>query len=787
MLKTNSVKIDGESKVSSSELESIIKQRPNRNIGFSLPVPSIWGSPYKWDVILLRFNLRAYNIGLRGKGKFFLWLRDKVGEPPVAYDTALTSRSVVQMNEYMFQKGYFNSKTRVETKTNRAKKMIRVAYIVDPGTPYLINSLKTVFPDERLQSLYNETFKESLIINGEIYDYDVLEKERQRMVTHYQNNGYYYFTREYIRFDVDSALNDHKVNLTMVVKNRIIRTDSAGVSKTQTVPHTYYYNRYYYVYPEYDFFANQQYTDTITKDSVKIVYNNKLPINQKLVYNNLLFPGTWYSQFDANETYRSFSSLNLYRNIKIEFKEAKNDPNRNRLDGYIYLSPFKRNSFTSEARLETRAANGSSNGSLNIGVSGNISFQKRNAFRNGEILGISLAGGLEPFFLNDSAASRNFFNTVEFGPTVSLSFPRFLLPISQDRFSKSARAKTIVAISYNILQNEDIRRRASKLTLTYEWNESAKKKHSITPAEFSLVKADLSTALDKRLNELGDPFLKNTYNSQFILASSYTYIYSDQYDNKADKALYNRSKIEGAGNALRELAQKIDSWEKTESGSYLIAGIPFAQYLKIENEFKTYRKTFFNNVVAFRLFAGAAKPYKNLGSLPFEKSYFAGGSNGIRAWGARSLGPGAYLDTNTFRGFLNRLGEIRLEGNIEYRFKITKLLEWAFFADAGNIWVFKETGNRTNTEFSHEFYKQIALGAGFGARFDLDFLIFRIDVAFPLRDPSMPEGEKWFYQDKEEYNGYVSRYNERNALSGRSAIRSYRVRPNFNIGIGYPF
>lgn len=783
LLKSNSVKIAGPSVVGSGELTPILKQRPNRAVSFGIPAPSLWGSPFKWDVVILRFNLRAWNIGRKGKGPFSRWLRERVGEPPVIYDSLYTTRSKAQLHEYMFQKGYFENKTEVQARYNGSKRMVRVAYIVHPGEPYKIKDITASIPDTILRRYYTESLNKTFIKSGDIYDYEKLDKERTRIVDLYQNAGYYEFNRDHVRIDVDSALGSHQVSMTLVVKNYTSKTDSGAVSR----PHIRFVTRNVYAYPDYDFFSADRYRDTVYNEHVRIIFNDKLAINNQLIINNVLIEQNWYNKDQADLTYRNFSSLNLYKNIRVEYKKVKSALN-DKLDAYIYLSPMKRNSFSSEARLETRASNGNSGlkSTYNFGVSGNVSFTRKNAFRNGEILKLGITAGLEPFFLSDSAASKSFFNTTEIGPSMSLTFPRFLLPIRQEKFSKSARANTIVAASYNILQNEDIRRRASKFSLSYEWNESLKKKHIVNPLEFSLVRSTLSTALENKLNQIGDPFLKNTYSNQVIIASSYAFIYTDQYDAKSTKAYYNRSKIEGSGNLLRTLANKSSNWPQ-ENGSYLIYGVPFAQYLRVENEFKTVRQTIFNNVVAFRLYTGIAKPFNNLGSLPFEKSFFAGGSNGIRAWGARSLGPGSYMDTTSFRGFLNRLGELQLESNIEYRFKITKLLEWAFFADAGNIWVLKERGTRQGTEFTSQFYKQIALGAGFGARFNFDFVILRFDVALPIHDPSKPAGEKWFYQEKDEYNAIVDRYNERNAFTGNSAIQHYRLKPNFNVGIGYPF
>jgi outer membrane protein insertion porin family len=804
MLKSNKVKIEGKSTVGRDDLLAIVKQRPNRMIGFG-------------DIVLLRFNLRVYllisdksvtrsiekkkarlarkNARRKEQKKalkayrptFREYLKAKVGEPPVIYDTSRTRVSMEQISLEMFKNGYFNNSVDTSLVYRKLKKMVLVTYKVKANQPYTINTVKHTIPDARLDTLFRGTLGKTLVKPGDNYNYYTLEQERQRVVLLYKNNGFYDFNKDFIRFDVDSSLGTHKVNLNMVIRDNVIETDSG---QTVNTAHILYTMRYYYVYPDYNFLTKDDYTDTLYQGNIRVVYKKELDVNPKLLYNNLLFEKPYYKQDEGDETYRSLSSLNIYRNIRIEYKDVEDVPTNDKLDGYIYLAPGKKHSFTTEARLETRASNGNTkqnSGNLNLGMSGTISFVKRNAFRNGEILKLSLTGGLEPFFLTDSAASKSFFNTTEFGPSASITFPTLLLPSRFVKFSKSARAKTTISASFNTLKNNDIRRRASKFVLGYEWNETVKKKHQINPVEFSIVKALLSENLQKRIIAIGDPFLRNTYSDQFILATSYSFTYSDRFTPKSQNATYNRSKIELAGNIMRQIAGITKTWEQDSMGSYTVFGIPFAQYIKLENEYKQYKKTFFNNVLAFRLFTAAAKPLQNSRVLPFEESYYAGGTNGIRAWGARSLGPGGYLDTNSFRGYLNRIGEIHLETNLEYRIKLNKLFEWAFFTDIGNIWVFKENGKRTNTEFGRKFYEQLAVGGGVGLRLDFNFFLFRFDVAFPLRDPSLPERERWFYQPKTQYNEIVDRYNARNESNNTGGIGHYRIRPNFNIGIGYPF
>jgi outer membrane protein assembly factor BamA len=215
------------------------------------------------------------------------------------------------------------------------------------------------------------------------------------------------------------------------------------------------------------------------------------------------------------------------------------------------------------------------------------------------------------------------------------------------------------------------------------------------------------------------------------------------------------------------------------TGSYEINNIRFAQYVKSDHDVRFYTQKDERNKFAFRAFVGVGIPLKNLSSLPFEKSYFSGGANGLRAWQARTLGPGSFRDTTLVRSF-NNIGDIKLEFNAEYRFKITHMFQAAFFVDAGNIWLANKDNSRPNAEFDKSrFYKEFALGTGVGLRFDFDFFIVRMDVGIPLRDPLKIDGEKWLWQGKDEYNEFLTNVN--------NSPSSFKLQPVLNLGLGFPF
>jgi len=763
------------------EALTIVKQKPNKK------------------TLGLRLYLWLYNVGNSGKERKIAFVKrvddalKEFGEEPVVYDSSLANLSQKQISEFLFQKGYFNNKVTYSTDTSTHKNKIKACtYYLTLNTPYKIARIQRIFHDKNLETAYNESKKSSLLKRQEIYDYEVLDKERARLTRLFKEVGYYDFSKEYVRYKVDTTQGNYRVNLSMEILNPV--EEKSDGTTTEKPYHTLYKWNNFFVYPNYDFYKTKEYPFSKKRDKLSIIYKDSLKINPKILEQNIRYTNYYYDLSLIETSYKNLLNLGIYQNINIENKKTESFTGKpiELLDTYIYLTPFKRNSFTVETRLESRAISGRNDdgsASLNLGVSGNFTYTRKNAFKNGETVKLGFTAGLEPFYLSDTTFSGKFFNTTQIGPSLQVSFPKFLLPISIDQFSKRIQAKTFINANYSLLRNDDIRRGASTVNITYQWQETEFKKHAVTPVEVSLVNATLSENLVNRLDAIGDPFLKNAYNNQLIIASSYQFIFDKNTNTNLNRnRVYNRAHIELAGNLIRK-GFELSKATKNENGSYEIANIPFAQYWIIDNDFRFYtKKTSKLGNIALRLYGGIGKPLENQKYLPFDRSFFSGGANGIRAWRARTLGPGGYMDSTSFGGILNRLGEIQLEGNIEYRFPIIRFLEGALFTDIGNIWVIKEQGNRTNTEFTSEFAKQLAIGSGIGLRLDFDFFIIRFDLALQMHDPALSDGERWVWEKKDNYNRIVDTYNENVINSGSTDLQNhYAPRLNFNIGIGYPF
>ncbi|MFC2176196.1 BamA/TamA family outer membrane protein [Bacteroidota bacterium] len=353
------------------------------------------------------------------------------------------------------------------------------------------------------------------------------------------------------------------------------------------------------------------------------------------------------------------------------------------------------------------------------------------------------------------------FNTLEVNPEVSIVFPRFLLPFKPHRIVRYGDPKSIISVSYHYQQRPDYIRSIFTTKFGYQWMQSQYARHFLNPLEVNFVNIyNQSQQFSERINNLQDKLLKNTFSPHLTTTTNYTYIFSNQRVNKKRNFSYFKARLESSGNILRGIMAAAGA-QKDTNNSYRILNVPFSQYLKYEVDYRKYWQVNPHSQLVFRVNHGLAYPLLNLGVVPFESSFFAGGSNGIRAWNARSLGPGALADSlNLFDQF----GDIKIEFNLEYRFDIYRWFKGALFADAGNVWLIKADPNRPGAEFKFKnFYKELALGAGIGIRLDFSFFIIRFDAAFPIHDPGRPENDRW-----------AVKY-----FSGKDI--------NFNLGIGYPF
>ena len=728
-LKKNKVSVDSR-KLDSDEINAIIKQKPNRKI-----------------LGVFRYHLGVYNAFNKKNTTTF----KDVGEPPVVYDSTLTIRTAKQLKLYCNNKGYFDSKISHHIKTKRKK--TKVTYNIEAGEPYKIKKVDYKIDDDGIKSLIIDIIMKSSLLPGKTYDIDLFESTREHVKTLMRDEGYYYFTKDYIKFKVDSTIGDKGIAVQMHISKQKIKAEETD--SIYEVPHKKYYINNINMYITNDFKNKNLYNfDTTKFKRTTIHYDGDLKYRPRMLNHTIAFKKEeLYLLRDQKSTYKHLSELRLFKNVNISFEDIGD----NKLNANIFLTTAKKKSFAIEGI--------GTNSGGNLGIEGNLIYNNKNLFRGGEKFTIRLNGGLEAQqLINDEQEDFRFlglpFNTFEIGPEFSIEFPRFLLPIKLDRFSRRANPKTRVTYLFNYQKRPEYTRNLSQATFGYFWSESKYKRHVINPINISVINLNPSNDFQDRLNEETNPFILNSFQDHFINSTSYSFIFNSQKVNSRKDFQFFKFDIEFAGNIQHAYNRLTDKpYDNIETESYNVFNIRYAQFIKTDFDLRFYEQTKATALVS-RLNVGIGKPYGNLNVLPFEKSYFGGGANDIRAWQARSLGPGSISDSLT-QNSLNQIGELKIEGNLEYRFDITKLFEGAAFIDAGNIWLLSKDDERPNAEFkASRFWRDLAVGVGVGLRLDFNFFLIRFDLAAKLKNPSTETPEKF-------------------DLIWR--------KPTLNLGIGYPF
>jgi len=799
LLRRNKIEFENsQKKISKDPLYQTIRQQPNRRLLGVFPI-YLWAyyvpNPDRAEKVNLRrlAKLEKKNEKRLARGKepkvfkpHGTWWRETVGEAPVIYDSAATSRSVDQLEIYLIKHGWFNAEVTAYTDT-LPNQRINAVYSIRKRTPYYIDSIYLAIPDVRLTSLVMESREiRTNVKAGDQFNIDKLNEERTLLTNFFRNRGYYDFNKELIYFDVDSAHNNHTVNVTLGIIPRRIPY-SGDPDSLLLVPYKRYQIRSITIIDQ----PVARLTPIASSDTIRIgeyivIDQNQLHVKPRALSQNVLFkPQDYYFLDRVTRTYQRMSALPIVRSTAIQFEPVSDDIDNTLLDCTISLTPAPKQNVALEWR-------GTNRGGF-LGVSGALSYKNRNIFGGAELFEINISGGLEAQRLltqsvaveESTGGVRNSltFNTLEFGPEVALTFPKFLLPIRSERFSKRTDPRTTLRANLSYQLRPDYERTRSFASITYKWSESDQKQWAISPLELSLIKIFKSELFQNQLESIGDPFLLNSFQDHFIQGTRIAYTFNSRRPGTASKNLYfYHGELESAGSTLRALYQLANA-PADENGNYKILDINFAHYLKTIHDFRYYRIHNEKMNTAYRLAGGVGVPLTNLNVLPFEKSFFGGGANNIRAWQARTLGPGSFRDPE--RNF-DKIGDILIEGNIEYRFDLIKVLEGALFVDAGNIWNIRADQARPGIDFQVDrFLSEIAVGGGIGFRFNFDFFLIRIDAAVQMKDPSLDPGERWLFQGKDRYNEYIRQINE--DRPPQSQLSPYEWRWNLNLGIGYPF
>lgn len=744
------IKSDNKS-VDKEVLQTYIRQKPNRKFFF-----------------LFRLQMGFYRLGENWNSK---WLKN-IGEEPVVLDTSLVRRSTNQLKFFMSRKGYFNAV--VSDTIIYKKKKAKVIYSIVSGEPYRIKSIEYVSKDPEVYPRIMEEQKHTLIREGMIYDEEILDLERERLTDAMKAAGYYFFTKQNISYSADSALYTNEINLKMNVSR--LREDTSDNGNAEN-HHRYYLNRIF-IRTDYDPKSTSvQVYDTVPHKNYFFLVNKAHPElryrRDVLLRAIFISPGDLFNINDVKYSYSRLTDLNVFRFVNIRFDEVpRTDTQREYLlDVNILLTPLGNQDFT----IETEGTHNAGN----LGVAGQLVYRNKNTFKGAELLELKLKGGLE--FQKTFSAQQNrtalLFNTYEIGPEAALNLKKLLLvdPVFRNIFKTSFRkwnSKTRVSIAANYQERPDYNRSIGNMNFRWDIKTTFPHQFSFDFFDINFVDVQLSPSFVTKLNLINDQGLFYSYSDHLITSGRLNYIYNNQEQSTNRNFDFLQAYFESSG-LLLYLLRNSSFMEEDSLGFKQVFGLAYSQYLKLELDYRHYQNFSANNILVYRVNAGIGLPQKNSIALPFEKSFYGGGSNSLRAWNYRSLGPGSYV--NTFN--IEQTGDIKGEANVELRSPLVRrlggaALEGAAFVDAGNIWLLHKDDDRPGAELELEkvdkVLSELAVGAGLGIRLNFSYFIFRVDAAVKMRDPSLPDSERWVYFGKS---------------SQKFAARDI----NYNFGIGYPF
>ncbi len=773
--------------ITHNDLENYLKQKPNRKI-FGVFAFRLWLHNFVNEEkvnhkrILHDIKNEEKNNKRIAKGKqpkkytrklFGEWLID-ISEPPVIYDSLLTYKTSTLLKSFLNNKGYFNSLVTDTVKFKRRKKAT-VYYKIKANKAFTINKLVYDIPDDLVKYYVMADTSNSLIVKGKNYDVDVFEQERERITKELNNNGYFLFTKDYIHYEWDSTTNK-KVDILLRIKNYETKLNKYSDSIVE-LPHPRFYIGNVYI--QTDFVSKKTSpipNDTLKIDDYTIFYKKKLRYKTKLLLSSIfIHKGELYQIKNAEDSYKRLAEIKAFKTINIYFTIGKD----NYLDCHVQLSPILKQFYTIEALGK--------NTSGALGVEASFVYQNRNLFKGAEVFEFRLKGGIEAqrTFNSNKNTTGNVsqeFNTIEFGPEVNIYVPRFVSPFNI-HISKRGNPRTVFTSAFNYQRRPDYTRWITNISFGYTWKETVTKTHSISPLVVNFVKVELQPEFYDYLKEkIKDLYILNSYTDHLSTSTRYSFVYNQQDLRKFKNFSFFKLNLESSGNILRGIYDLVNSYQpntfaKDANGSYKLMGIVYSQYVRADADYRFYYNPNITNKIVFRIAAGIGIPFKNFPSLPFERSFYSGGANGIRAWQARTLGPGSY--SNKEFSF-DQFGDGQLEGNVEYRFNLFKMLNGAVFVDAGNTWLQKPDANRVGGDFDiNRFYKEIAIGSGFGLRADLSFFVLRLDLGIKIKDPQFAENNRWVIEHLFDPAWKENYFNKHNA----SNYNFFAL----NIGIGYPF
>jgi len=727
------------------ETSENVSQGPQKRhlIDVTAPEPNsrIFGM---FPVKLWLYNMAGNDVPDKG---FRHWLKYKAGEPPVIYKPYHEEATKSELKAALQNRGFFYYE--IEALRNERNKKVSLVYNIRVEAPYRIDTV--VFPEatDSLTTSIREQREASLVREGKVYRLQTLEDERERIARELRKDGFFYFSPEYLLFELDTARRDRLMEISVRVKEDV----PEGAREKYTIGKIFMHHGHSYgdTIPA---------GDTLSDGGILHLTDENIHVRTDVLDRMVFFDeGTFYDQEDYEATLSKLTGLGVFKYVNIGMKQ---DPNREDpvLDVHIYLTRFLPESLQASVQAVSK-----SNDFIGPGVS--LTYLNRNTFRGGELFQLSLHSAFETQF----SRSRKGVNSFEIGVRSSVNIPRLVFPfLDTDRLiSKRFSPETRISAGYNFFNRTDyFTAHTYDFSFGYHWQETTTKSHDLYVLSVDYLNLN---DVDESIDE--DYLLRRNLSEDFIVSLRYQYTINNlMYSGKRFNT-YFKASAEFAGNALA-LSDRIFGKQAVErEGPSRFLGLAYAQYARFFTDIRGYFNISRKNRLVGRVYTGLGLPYGNSDQLPYQKQFFMGGTNSVRAFASRSLGPGTYsrpdsLDNNLY---LEQSGDIRIETNLEYRFHITKMFKGALFADAGNVWLLEEDEQTPGGAFEFsQVLNQFAVGTGAGIRLDASFLVVRLDVAFPVRKPSLSEGNRWVFKDID--------------FGSREWRRENLV---FNLAIGYPF
>ena len=754
--------------------------------------------------------LSAKQVDRLGQSFWYHGIHDflkRTGEPPVVFDKEKANKSLLRLKYYYFNNGYFNVNATYAVDTVAIKKA-KIKYNIIPGNAFYLDSINTSISTAVLDSLFQANKSNSLIKSGIQYQTVDFENEKNRISTNFRNNGAYYFQPNYVTFNIDTIKKVNKADITLMINNYSYQDGDS----TKTEPFKLYKISDVNIYTDYSPSSNAIIIgDSTTFKNFNLFSQKKLKYKPKAITDAIFISkGGYYADFKTVLTTRYLNNLKIFNYPSIQYEIDKRDTTAHSLIAKVYLTPRKKYSFGTTFDL-------THSNIQDFGVGLSISETIRNVFNGAETLEIGVRGNIGAS--KDLANPKNnFFNVSEYGLDLKLNIPRIFMPFNTDRIiPKSMIPSTLATIGFAKQQNIGLDKENFTGAVSYNW--TPKTNHT---ARFDLFNTQFVRNLNPRnyFNVYGSSYnalnqISKIYNTNpsyvdnaidnnlsidqgtsgftqdvltgsgafsqpistidfesvksieerrlrltendFILATSFTFSKTTKKDLKDNTFYLFKTKIESAGTILSTFA-KTTNQKKNANGNYEIFNLPYSEYIKAEVDYIKHWDLTKENILAFRSFFGIAIPFGNSNYIPFSRSYFSGGSNDNRAWQPYRLGPGSSGGLDDFNE-----ANMKIALSSEFRFKIAGSLKGAVFADAGNIWnVLDNVVDDKSAFTSLSDLKEIALGSGFGLRYDFNFFVIRFDLGFKTYNPANETNRRWFRE-----------YNFSNSV--------------LNFGINYPF